>query len=111
MVGFLLFAGVILVDGHGPIGYAFSVRLLISKQPSSENLGVVCLCAGGFLMAHAEPFGYSLSDDLLAHVLKSVLLQCPNLEPGAVQDVIVGCAMHSPACHLPNGASKQHGEH
>ena len=32
-------------------------------------------------------------DDLLAHVLKSVLLQCPDLEPGAVQDVIVGCAM------------------
>jgi acetyl-CoA acyltransferase len=32
-------------------------------------------------------------DDLLAHVLKSVLMQCPNLEPGAVQDVIVGCAM------------------
>ncbi len=32
-------------------------------------------------------------DDLLAHVLKSVLLQCPNLEPAAVADVIVGCAM------------------
>ncbi|BBI99126.1 acetyl-CoA acetyltransferase [Ferrigenium kumadai] len=32
-------------------------------------------------------------DDLLAHALKSVLMQCPNLEPGAVQDVIVGCAM------------------
>jgi acetyl-CoA acyltransferase len=32
-------------------------------------------------------------DDLLAHVLKSVLLQCPNLEPGAVEDVIAGCAM------------------
>ncbi len=32
-------------------------------------------------------------DDLLAHVLKSVVLQCPNLEAGAVADVIVGCAM------------------
>ena len=32
-------------------------------------------------------------DDLLAHVLKSVLLQCPNLEPAAVADVIAGCAM------------------
>jgi acetyl-CoA acyltransferase len=32
-------------------------------------------------------------DDLLAHVLKSVLLQCPNLESAAVADVIVGCAM------------------
>ncbi|HXU94736.1 MAG TPA: acetyl-CoA C-acyltransferase [Gallionella sp.] len=32
-------------------------------------------------------------DDLLAHALKSVLRQCPDLEPGAVEDVIVGCAM------------------
>ncbi|HEX5362811.1 MAG TPA: acetyl-CoA C-acyltransferase [Gallionella sp.] len=32
-------------------------------------------------------------DDLLAHVLKSLLLQCPNMEPSAVEDVIVGCAM------------------
>src|SRR5512143_1575941 len=32
-------------------------------------------------------------DDLLVHALKSVLAQCPDLEPGAVEDVIVGCAM------------------
>lgn len=32
-------------------------------------------------------------DDLLVHVLKSVLAQAPTLDPAAVEDVIVGCAM------------------
>ena len=32
-------------------------------------------------------------DDLLAHVLKSVMGQCPSLDPAAVVDVITGCAM------------------
>ncbi|MBI2312165.1 MAG: acetyl-CoA C-acyltransferase [Betaproteobacteria bacterium] len=32
-------------------------------------------------------------DDLLAHVLKAVLRQAPGLDPAAVEDVIVGCAM------------------
>jgi acetyl-CoA acyltransferase len=32
-------------------------------------------------------------DDLLAHVLKSVLTQAPGLDAAAVGDVIVGCAM------------------
>ena len=32
-------------------------------------------------------------DDLLAHVLKSVLAQAPSLDPASVGDVIVGCAM------------------
>jgi acetyl-CoA acyltransferase len=32
-------------------------------------------------------------DDLLAHVLKSVLAQAPTLDPASIADVIVGCAM------------------
>jgi acetyl-CoA acyltransferase len=32
-------------------------------------------------------------DDMLAHVLKSALARCPGLDPAAVEDVIVGCAM------------------
>ena len=32
-------------------------------------------------------------DDLLSHVLKSVLAQAPSLDPASVCDVIVGCAM------------------
>jgi acetyl-CoA acyltransferase len=32
-------------------------------------------------------------DDLLAHVLRSVLAQAPSLDPAQIADVIVGCAM------------------
>ena len=32
-------------------------------------------------------------DDLLSHVLKSVLAQAPSLDPAVIGDVIVGCAM------------------
>lgn len=32
-------------------------------------------------------------DDLLAHVIKSVLAQVPSLDPAAIADVIAGCAM------------------
>ena len=32
-------------------------------------------------------------DDLLAHVLRAVMAQCPGVSPGEVEDVIVGCAM------------------
>jgi acetyl-CoA acyltransferase len=32
-------------------------------------------------------------DDMLAHVLKAAVGQCPGLEARAVEDVIVGCAM------------------
>jgi len=32
-------------------------------------------------------------DDMLVYVLKSVLAQCPGLDTGIIDDVIVGCAM------------------
>ncbi|HYH41299.1 MAG TPA: acetyl-CoA C-acyltransferase [Burkholderiales bacterium] len=32
-------------------------------------------------------------DDLLAHVLKAAVNQCPGLDAGEIEDVIVGCAM------------------
>jgi acetyl-CoA acyltransferase len=32
-------------------------------------------------------------DDLLAHVLKAAVAQCPGIDPAAIDDVIVGCAM------------------
>ena len=38
-------------------------------------------------------FRHTRPDSLLAHVLKSVLLQVPQIEPSRVEDVIVGCAM------------------
>ena len=38
-------------------------------------------------------FRHTRPDDLLAHVLQRVLAQAPSLDPAAVGDVIVGCAM------------------
>ena len=38
-------------------------------------------------------FRHTRPDSMLAHVLKSVLAQVPQIEPGRVDDVIVGCAM------------------
>ena len=32
-------------------------------------------------------------DDMLAHVIKSVMAQAPGLDPASISDVIVGCAM------------------
>ncbi len=32
-------------------------------------------------------------DDMLGHILKSALAQCPGLDPREIEDVIVGCAM------------------
>lgn len=38
-------------------------------------------------------FKHVRPDDMLVHVLKSVIKQCEGLDPAAVDDVIVGCAM------------------
>src|SRR6266480_926376 len=38
-------------------------------------------------------FRHTRPDSLLAHVLKRVLTQVPQIEPARVDDVIVGCAM------------------
>ncbi len=38
-------------------------------------------------------FKHVRPDDMLVHVLNSVLKQCEGLDPAAVDDVIVGCAM------------------
>ncbi len=39
------------------------------------------------MLKHARP------DDMLAHVLKNALAQAPGLDPAAIDDVVVGCAM------------------
>jgi len=38
-------------------------------------------------------FARTRPDDLLVHVLKGVVGACPELDPNAIEDVIVGCAM------------------
>ena len=39
------------------------------------------------MLKHARP------DDMLAHVLKNALARAPGLDPSAIDDVVVGCAM------------------
>ena len=38
-------------------------------------------------------FGHVRPDDMLAHAIRSVLAQVPEIDPKLVEDVIVGCAM------------------
>ncbi|MEO0420810.1 MAG: acetyl-CoA C-acyltransferase [Pseudomonadota bacterium] len=38
-------------------------------------------------------FATTRPDDLLAHVLRGVVGQVPSMDPGAVEDVVIGCAM------------------
>src|SRR3954468_4068202 len=38
-------------------------------------------------------FKHVRPDDMLAHVLKAAVDRCPGVEPGAAEDVIIGCAM------------------
>ena len=38
-------------------------------------------------------FGHVRPDDMLAHVIKSVVAQVPGIDPALIGDVIVGCAM------------------
>src|SRR5688572_31073585 len=38
-------------------------------------------------------FRHVRADDMLAHVLRAALGQCPGLDAGEIEDVIVGCAM------------------
>ena len=43
--------------------------------------------------SHKGYFKHTRPDDLLAHVLRAVMAQAPNLDPAAVEDVIAGCAI------------------
>ena len=45
------------------------------------------------LAKHAVSFKIPAPDDLLAHALKGVMDEAPNLDKSFVSDVIVGCAM------------------
>lgn len=38
-------------------------------------------------------FRYTRPDDLLAHAIRSTLARCPTLDPAAIADVVVGCAI------------------
>ena len=43
--------------------------------------------------SHRGYFKHTRPDELLAHVLREVLVQAPGLDPAAIEDVIAGCAI------------------
>jgi acetyl-CoA acyltransferase len=43
--------------------------------------------------SHRGFFKHTRPDDLLAHVLRSALVQVPTLDPAAIEDVVCGCAI------------------
>jgi len=50
--------------------------------------------------SHRGSFNITRPDDLAAHCIRDVLRKTPQLEPGEIEDVILGCAM-------PHGAQGQ----
>ncbi len=43
--------------------------------------------------AHRGYFKHSRPDDLLAHTIRALLAQTPDLDPAAIEDVVAGCAI------------------
>jgi acetyl-CoA acetyltransferase family protein len=56
-----------------------------------ENIVVVDCVRTGLAKAHRGTFNLTRSDDLVAHCIDALLQRNPQLEPGAVEDVILGC--------------------
>ena len=55
------------------------------------NVVIVDVIRTGLAKAHRGTFNLSRSDDLVAHCIDALLERNPKLEPGAVEDVILGC--------------------
>ncbi len=56
-----------------------------------ENIVVVDCIRTGLAKAHRGTFNLTRSDDLVAHCIDALLDRNPQLDPGSVEDVILGC--------------------
>src|ERR1700712_4963341 len=63
----------------------------MTRQITDAYIVAATRTAGG--KAPRGIYRHTRPDDLLAHVLRSVMAQVPALEGKRVEDVIVGCAM------------------
>ena len=63
----------------------------MAKQVQDAYFGAATRTAVG--KAPRGMYRNTRPDDLLAHVLRAAMEQCPGVAPGEVEDVIVGCAM------------------
>jgi len=56
-----------------------------------QNIVVVDVVRTGLAKAHRGTFNLTRSDDLVAHCIDALLQRNPTLDPGSVEDVILGC--------------------
>ena len=56
-----------------------------------ENVVVVDVIRTGLAKAHRGTFNLTRSDDLVAHCIDALLERNPAVDPGSVEDVILGC--------------------
>jgi len=56
-----------------------------------NNIVVVDVIRTGLAKAHRGTFNLTRSDDLVAHCIDALLERNPKIDPGAIEDVILGC--------------------
>jgi acetyl-CoA acyltransferase len=56
-----------------------------------ENIVIVDCIRTGLAKSHRGTFNMTRSDDLVAHCIDALLARNPQLDPGQVDDVILGC--------------------
>ncbi len=56
-----------------------------------HNIVIVDCIRTGLAKAHRGTFNLTRSDDLVAHCINALLTRNPQVDPGAVEDVILGC--------------------
>lgn len=56
-----------------------------------DNIVIVDCIRTGLAKAHRGTFNMTRSDDLVAHCINALLERNPQVEPGAIEDVILGC--------------------
>ncbi len=63
------------------------------SQSNNKNVYLVSIARTPVTKANKGAFVNTRPDDLLAHVIQSALVRCPQVKPEDIEDVIVGCAM------------------
>ena len=56
-----------------------------------ENIVIVDCIRTGLAKAHRGTFNLTRSDDLVAHCINALLERNPAIDPGEIEDVILGC--------------------
>ena len=60
-----------------------------------ENIVIVDCIRTGLAKAHRGTFNLTRSDDLVAHCINALLERNPAIDPGEIEDVILGCLLYT----------------